>query len=198
LTFGIQINFRNIDGSNPCSLKKITSIALLLIFLFNVGGYYVVFWALRLHTDHRITYKLDSNQYAPDETIELRIPVALPYPIYTRDFERVDGRFEHGGEFFKLVKHKFQNDTLYIVCIRDHETRELVNTMDNYVELTQTLPATNQKAWNLLSKIIKDYFSHEGVAMLHQFGFTVPLLFNETPELFLQPVIAVHAPPPRV
>lgn len=162
-----------------------------------MGGYYVVFWALRVHADQQITYRLDSNQYDPDESIELRIPVALPYPIYTRGFERVDGRFEHQGEFFKLVKHKFQNDTLYIVCIRDHQTRELVNTMDDYVELTQAMPATNQKAWNFISKLIKDYFSHEGVTIFRQNGFSMPLLFDERPEHFFQLIIPVHAPPPK-
>ena len=170
---------------------------LLLIFLFNVGGYYIVFWALRVHTDQQINYKLDRNQYSEEHTVELRIPVTLPYPIYSRGFERVNGRFEHEGEFFRLVKHKFQNDTLYIVCIRDHETRELVETMDDYVELTWALPGTNEEAWNFVSKLIKDYFSHEGVTIFHEGGFSMPSLFCERPEFFQQPAIAVHAPPPK-
>ena len=35
-------------------------------------------------------------------------------------YERVNGEFEHNGEFFKLVKQKLENDTLNIVCIKDH------------------------------------------------------------------------------
>ena len=162
-----------------------------------MGGYYAVFWFLRLHTDQQLDSRLDSNEYDPDETIEIRIPVSLPYPIHTSEFERVDGRFEHQGQFFKLVKHRFQHDTLYIVCIRDHQTRELVNTMNDYVELTQAVPGTNQKAWNFLSKLIKDYHSGTGIAVVHHPGFSMHLLFSEKNERCLKPLLPVHAPPPK-
>jgi hypothetical protein len=46
-----------------------------------------------------------------DETILLKIPVAVPYQIDSEGYERVDGEFEHQGEFYRLVKQKYQNDT---------------------------------------------------------------------------------------
>ncbi|MEX2231647.1 MAG: hypothetical protein WD824_05780 [Cyclobacteriaceae bacterium] len=180
-------------------MKKVLSVMLLMAFLFNVGGYYIVFWGLRFQSDQQLTSRLDANLYEPEETIELKIPVALPYPIQSQDFQRVNGRFEHGGEFYKLVKHKLENDTLYVVCIRDHQTRELVNTMTDYVQLTQALPGTNtaNKALNFLSKLVKDFCSHQDINMLHQYGFSMLIVFTEIREFFLQPVISVHAPPPK-
>lgn len=181
-------------------MKKAISILLLLVFLFNVGGYYIVFWGLRYQTDQKLTYRLNTDQYDPSETIEIKIPVTLPYPIQDRDFERVDGRFEHNGEHFKLVKHKLQNDTLYVVCLRDQETRQLVTTLTDYVHLTQALPGadTSQKALHFLSKLIKDFYSHSNVSVLHQSGYIMDMLFNETPARLLQAVIPVLAPPPRI
>lgn len=179
-------------------MKKVLSVALLVVFLFNVGGYYLVFWALRAHTDRQINYRLDSNQYHEDETIEIKIRVAFPYPLQAQDFQRVDGRFEHGGEFFRLVKQKLQNDTLYIVCIRDHQTRQLVNTMHNYIELTQAVPLTGQKTWNLVSKLIKDFYSGPGLSLLQQGGFCMDIPFAISITSFLPPIIPVHGPPPRV
>src|SRR5690606_4609205 len=115
------------------------------------------------------------------------------------DFERVDGRFEHDGVYYKLVKHKLQNDTLHIICIRDYETRQLVNTMTDYAELVQTLPGTDpgQKALNYLSKLIKDYCSQGEVSLIHQSGYSMELQFAERPELLLQTVIPVSLQPPR-
>jgi hypothetical protein len=167
-----------------------------MVFLFNVGGYYFVFWVLRLHADHRFNYQLDANQYNPDETVELKIPVALPYPIQSQGFERVNGEFEHGGEFYKLVKHKLQNDTLYIVCIKDRQTRELVNTMNGYEELTQ-VPATSQKAWNFISKLIKDFYSDDPSMIVCQLGFTMNISFSEMSEFLPQPFIPVPGHPPQ-
>ena len=170
-----------------------------MIFLFNVGGYYIVFWGLRLQTDQKLSFRVDANLYDEAETIELKIPVALPYPIYEQDFQRVDGRFEHNGEHFKMIKHKYENDTLYVVCIRDVETRELVNTMNSYLELTQGLDETsgNQKALNYLSKLLKDFCSHDEIRVQQAYSFVInvhPALQNDS---FLAPALPVHAPPPR-
>lgn len=173
---------------------------LLLIFLFNVGGFYIVFWGLRYQTDKELVNRLDANRYDEDETIEIRIPLSLPYPIYAQNFERVNGQFEHNGEHFRLVKHKYENDTLYVICIRDRQTRQLVNTMNDYVQLTHGVDGsgTNQKALTFLSQLIKDFYSQEGVSILPQYSFTVPALFREYARSFAQPDISVQAPPPRV
>jgi hypothetical protein len=181
-------------------LKRVFAGILLMVFLFNVGGYYIVFWGLRFQSDQQLTARLDANLYDADETIELKVPVALPYPIQSHGFQRVDGKFEHRGEFYKLVKQKLENDTLYVVCIRDQETRELVNTITDYVLLTQALPGENtgQKALNYLSKLVKEFCSQEDLAIVHQNGFTMFMAFTERPQFFPQLVIPVHAPPPKV
>ncbi|MEO5599502.1 MAG: hypothetical protein ABIR06_01110 [Cyclobacteriaceae bacterium] len=121
-------------------MKKVLSILLLAIFLFNVGGYYIVFWGLRVKADQLLTERLDANEYKSNETIEIKIPVRLPYPIQQQEFERIDGKFEHNGEVFKLVKHKLENDTVYIVCIRDHRIEHLESTLTDYVNASNALP----------------------------------------------------------
>lgn len=169
-----------------------------MVFLFNVGGYYIVFWGLRLQADQQLTTRLDADLYKAHETIELKIPVTLPYPIHQQEFQRIDGRFEHHGEFFKLVKHKLQNDTLYVICIRDHQTKHLVNTMTDYVELTHALPGTSQKALNFLGKLLKDFYSQADISIVHNYGFSIAILFKEASESLLSPVIPVQSPPPKV
>ena len=184
--------------AQPALLKKAFAIILLFVFLFNVGGYYIVFWGISFGLDQRMNSRLDANQYDESETVELKIPMTLPYPIQSNEFERVDGKFEHKGEFFKLVKHKLQNDTLYVVCIRDHDTRSLVSTLDTYVKNTLGLTSTNKKALNFLSKLIKDYFSQDNTNVDRWSGSRADAVFAEIPDLFLQIEMPVHAPPPRI
>lgn len=173
------------------------SIILLMVFLFNVGGYYIVFWGLRLETNQQLTARLDAGLYDPDATIELKIPVTLPYPIHTDDFKRVDGGFEHNGEYYKLVKHKFQNDTLYIVCIRDGETRELVNAMTDYIRLTQAFPVNHEKAHNFLEKLAKDFLSRPTGGIVERGGFSIMIAFFQLTDSFETRSIPVHSPPPK-
>lgn len=181
-------------------MKKGLAIIFLMVFLFNVGGYYVVFWGLRFHTDQQLSDRVKANLYGADEIVELRIPVTLPYPIQDQGFQPVDGRFEHQGEHFKLIKHKFENDTLYVVCIRDLETRRLVNTMRNYVEMANGFDgnAPNQQALNYLSKLIKDFCSHEAMNIVCQYSLLSVDPFFELPQALTDPALPVHAPPPRV
>lgn len=180
-------------------MKKGLSILLLTLFLFNVGGYYIVYWGLRFQTDQQLTYRLDANLYNPSETIELKIPVVLPYPIQSQGFQRVEGRFEHNGEYFRLIKHRLHNDTLYVVCIRDVETRHLVKTMKDYVQLTQGLVESfpGQKALHFLSKLVKDFCAHDEMRIMHQYGFTMLIAFSETSKDIVQTILPIHGPPPR-
>lgn len=180
-------------------MKRSLSILLLLIFLFNVGGYYIVYWGLRYETDRQLTRRLDGNFHNPDEEIELKIPVALPYPIQSQDFQRVEGRFEHNGEFFNLIKHKLKDDTLYIVCIRDHETKRIVTAINDYVQLVQGLPETSssQGTWQLLSKLVKDFCSQKEIEILHEYGIELLISFAPMADDFAGPILAIHSPPPR-
>ena len=180
-------------------MKKGLSIILLILFLFNVGGYYLVYWGLKYHKDQQLTERLDANLYDSEKTVLLKIPLTLPYPIGSQGYQRVDGRFEHNGEYFKLIKNKLQNDTLYVVCIRDHETRQLAKTIKDYVLLTQGLIDTSptQNAIHFLTKLVKDYCPHDGIKLIHQEGFSMFLQYNTLPENFAQPTLPIHAPPPR-
>ena len=180
-------------------MKKGLAIIFLLVFLFNIGGYYVVFWGLRFHTDQKLSDRIEANLYQDDEVVELKIPVTLPYPIQEQDFQPVDGRFEHQGEHFKLIKHKFENDTLYVVCIRDLETRRLVSTIENYVEMANGFDGTapDQKALNYLSKLIKDFCSHEEINIVCHFSVLSADPFFEPTKDLLQLALAIDGPPPR-
>lgn len=179
-------------------MKKIVSIILLLIFLFNVGGYYIVFWGLRFQADQQLTDRLDAGQYQRNEIILLKIPIALPYPIQQQGFERIEGNFDHNGEVFKLVKQKLENDTLYISCIRDHRVEQLESSLSEYVTLTHALPGTTKKAMNFLSKLVKDFSSQEGITIFHSNGYTLTAIFGEFKDSFCSPVLSIQAPPPKV
>jgi hypothetical protein len=142
-------------------LKKIFSIFLLVVFLFNVGGYYLVFVALRFQATAELTQRLDADEYSQDELIELRLPVSLPYPLQENGFQRVDGKFEHKGQFYRLVKQKLENDVLIIICIKDKKEKQLDESMKDYSKLANDVPSSSKKTQNILSKLLKDFESLE-------------------------------------
>jgi len=140
-------------------VKRIFSIVMLFIFLFNGIGYYGLFYLTRqrLHTD--IVRKLDAGNYTDSQTVTLKIPFALPYQLSAdAGYERVNGDFEYQGEFYKLVKQRLANDTLYIVCIRDTEEKRLNAVVTDFIKINHALPASS-KTLKLLQGYSKDFES---------------------------------------
>lgn len=179
-------------------MKRILSIALLIVFLFNVGGYYIVFLGLIKRADSELIKRLDANLYSQEETIELKIPLTLPYPIQEEDFKRVDGKFELNGEIYKLVKHKMEKDTVYIVCIKDQQSKKLTKAMAEYANTTSDLPSSSKKAIHFFGKLLKDFNCDSASDITRHNGWCREITAGEPTFLTLSPVIRISSPPPKV
>jgi hypothetical protein len=179
-------------------LKRLVSIFLLTLFLFNVGGYYLVFWGLQQKADNVLTARLDANRYSLNETVELKIPITLPYPLQQNDFERVNGTFEHKGEHYKLVKQKLGNDTLYVVCIKDVAAKSLSKKMTDYMKLSNDLPDAKNKALSLFGKLLKEYSLGSAPRMTSS-GSTILSIhhFHPFSEDLISRASGIASPPPR-
>jgi hypothetical protein len=167
------------------------------VFLFNVGGYYIVFWGLRAHADQALAKKLDAGLYAEAETVELKIPVTLPYPLQQRGFERVDGKFEYKGEHYKLVKQKHAHDTLYVICIRDSQQKKLVKTMQDYVKMTNDLPSSTDNTLHLFGKFLKDFEPATAEMLFRQQGSSKALPLTASAFFLPGQSIIIPSPPPE-
>jgi len=166
-----------------------------MIFLFNIGGYYLVFWSLRADARQDLLHRLDAEKYAEDELIVLTVPLSLPYPIQENDYERVNGEFEYGGEYYNLVKQRLENDTLFMVCIKNHQEKRLVNAMNEYSDLANSLPSSAKHTLDLFGKLFKDY-TMNGLCISSQSGWSMTLAFVDLCWPTLAHNYPVVSPPP--
>jgi hypothetical protein len=179
-------------------LKKTFSILLLILFLFNVGGYYIVFWGLRYQSNEKLKSLLDAGSYSEEGTIELKIPMNMPYAIHPRGFERANGDFEFDGNFYQLVKQKVENDTLHVVLITDTHEKDLVDTMTDYANLSNDLGGHAQKAFNFLGKLLKEYNSGTTINVLEfSPGTTINISFCESCSMLISRAENIPSPPPK-
>ncbi len=163
-----------------------------------MGGYYVLFWTLRTRAGHELASRLDSNNYSSEETIELKIPVSLNFPLQAQGFQRVSGTVEHLGNYYKLVKQKLENDTLYVVCIPDHNEKMLASAMKDYVQRVTETPSTSKKAANFLSKLINDFESPFANDPVGQGGWVRQIQFLSYDPGILDHVDKIATPPPKI
>lgn len=171
---------------------------MLFVFLFNVGGYYVAYMAVKHHSENKFISHLNDELYNEDELIELAIPVSLPYPVEEKDYERVNGKFGYKGLQYQLVKQKFKDNTLYVLCIPDIEQTRMSKSVHEYANMVNDVPASSGKTMNILAKLIKDFESINSNQLENFSGWESKVLFRPAVFQIISRTTGIASPPPEV
>lgn len=178
-------------------MKRALAIFFLLIFLFNAGGYYAVFWAFHYQAENNLMQRLDAGHYTAEEEITISIPISLPYPIHQNDYERTTGEFEYKGEHYKLVKQKLEGNTLLLVCVRNVQANKLKLAMSDYSKTLNDLPTQSKQTLSLLGKLFKDFTSASNIAFAGSAGKTIHFRDTEKSFNLLSQYYPIVSPPPE-
>ena len=169
-----------------------------MVFLFNVGGYGLVFWLAERHANQKLESRLNDNQYEDTETVLLKIPIDLPYPITQNDYERVTGDFEYEGQFYTMVKQKIENNTLFLVCVKNTDATHLAVVKKDYTALANDVKGESKSPLNnLLAKMFKDFSSAESLSISMASVLLAEYLFTEPAISLSIASYAIDSPPPE-
>lgn len=147
-------------------MKKITAIFLLLIFLFNIGGYRLWYYYAQQQSDKQLEASLDKNEYDEADLITVKVPLSLPYQTNWKEFERVDGEINIKGKIYKYVKRKVENGELVLLCIPDHNKMQLETAKDDFFKSVNDLIQNNSSKKSTDSKstafknLLSEYCQH--------------------------------------
>lgn len=119
-------------------LKKVTSILLLALLLFNVVGYLALFAYEQEQARH---IKL---QNMPESAFKVVKILASTYVhLENTDFDYPDEQFTVAGKTYNLAKKRVFNDSLEIYLLNNVKQDELTAAFNDYIEqnlLTKSLP----------------------------------------------------------
>lgn len=178
-------------------MKRLIAIFLVFLLLFNALGFYGLFVGLRYKTASDLVARLDKQQYLDEETVTLKIPMAIPYHPDS-EYKRVDGEIEHDGEFYRLVKQKLQKDTLYIVCIKDYDSKRIKQALADYVKTFTDKPVDAKNSGKVFNTFIKDFLPTSIEITPASAGWNYSLLVAGNNDSFNSRSVAVVSPPPQV
>lgn len=116
---------------------------LILIFLFNLGGYRLWFYYEQQQSDKRLEASIDKNEYDKADLITIKVPLSLPYQTDWKEFERVEGEINLHGKIYKYVKRKVQKGELILLCIPDHNKMQLETAKDDFFKYANDLMQNN-------------------------------------------------------
>jgi hypothetical protein len=126
-------------------LKRIASILLLGILLFNWVGFRFFSSYLEQKADVQLESQLDNNNYDESELISIKVPAAhLSSYTLSSKFERVDGQIEVKGIMYKYVKRRVFNDSVELLCIPNQQAMQVLNARDDFFKLVNDLQHTGQ------------------------------------------------------
>jgi hypothetical protein len=180
-------------------MKRSISIVMLIIFLLNTVGYYGFFIGVLASQQNLISQELDQDEFVGSDAITFRIPLSIPYHTDVNEYERVQGKFEKDGEVFQLVKQKMLNDTLYVVCVKDGESKKINQALTDYVK-TFSDGHDNSKhsgSKKIISPISEYTLTSIDLKTLHS-GWIKSLEFNEFKSIQAILVSVAITSPPRL
>ncbi|HEX8060845.1 MAG TPA: hypothetical protein VF473_07910, partial [Cyclobacteriaceae bacterium] len=177
------------------SMKKLAALALLFIFLFNIGGYSVLYWMADQQASKELQSRLDTGQFSGSQTITIKAPISIPYQS-DREYEKVRGEFEYQGQFYKLVKQRVLGDTLYVVCVIDSKKKALSDEMNEFTRKANDASSASQPL-KVASSQVQDYSNESAIGLTPlSSGWTVSYHFFDTHSLFIGSTVDPASPPP--
>lgn len=179
-------------------LKKLIAISLVFLILFNTLGFYGLLVGLGFRVRQDLVQRLDNDQYRPEETMTLKVPLSVPYYMDDDEFQRVNGEIEHQGEFYRLVKQKLVQDTLYIVCIKDNKSKQIKKALTDYVKTFTDKPIDNKHHTKTVVIVLKDYIPSSFSISHESEGWNTSVVNSFSSAFFYDRAIAVSIPPPKV
>lgn len=112
---------------------------------------------MQYRNDVTMARVLDSELYRESQTITVKIPIAIPYMIDKPDFVRIDGNFEYQGIFYRMVKQKYERDTLTVICVQDFENARINQALSVYVKTFSDQANDQNQNSKMTISFIKDY-----------------------------------------
>lgn len=140
-------------------MKKTAAIFLLLAYLFNLGGYRLVFDYFIDESDVVLNQQIHNNHYNTADLVELKIPVKLPDIYNWDDYHSVTGQVQLKHHSYNYVKLKITKDTLYLMCLPNQVKNSLVNAKTIYAKTIDDLPAGKSKTESSAKKEIDKKYS---------------------------------------
>lgn len=177
-------------------MRKFLSVCLIALLMMNILGYYGVFMGLSFRNDTSMRTMLDLDAVEASELIELKVPISVPYVSGSDVFERVDGKFEHLGQVYRLVKQKYFSDTLHILCIKDAQATRINDALSDYVKTFTDHHSTNSSS-KVNFSFIKDYLPQSIGLTNFTPGTEEEVVMNGTSKNFISSYFSSITHPPE-
>jgi hypothetical protein len=101
-------------------LKKLIAATLLSIYLFNIGGQFVMHQYFVYLSDKLFNEQAGKGRYNVNDLTEIKLPVNLPGITEWNSYENIIGQVIFANSTYNYVKMRITRTALYLMCVPDY------------------------------------------------------------------------------
>jgi hypothetical protein len=103
-------------------LKKLIAVALLAIYLFTIGGQFVLHQYAAFLSDRFFVQQTSKGLYNVHDLTEVKLPVDMPNMADWPAYENISGQIQFENSTYNYVKMRITRTALYLMCVPDYAT----------------------------------------------------------------------------
>lgn len=173
-------------------MKKIISISLLSVFLFNTMGYYIAFKAIQIRIENEIEQKVHQgiNAYG------FSILVINKNSIKNIQWMCDDNEVKYNGEFYDIIRSDNKPDGIILYCTRDKQEDILYAALDEHINtnVIDTKPAKGTSSKKIDHEV--ELYCLQETLFLYDL-IALNKTFLTTDLSYISPFMETNSPPPK-
>ena len=149
-------------------MKKAAVISLLVVFLFNSMGYYIVFKAEQWQIKSEVRSQIRSG-FENDSQLKITISRAEFSSIELNDNGQ---EINYKGHLYDIARISETANTITYYCINDSKEESLFATLDQHINsnVAANKPVKNNDTKKITDNVVKVYFSPKNSFDFNSFG----------------------------
>jgi hypothetical protein len=176
-------------------LKKLLTYIVLILFVYNLAGYYIVFKGWQNGIRQQIRYQIRHDLKLSEIEVLTFSKDDLQQNKIILEWEK-DKEFCYNDNMYDVVSSKETADSITFICINDRREKQLIDQFQAYVnQQHDNTPSKRSNPFKTLENLVKDYCSDLPVVQNYRDGITInkPRIRVSLPDIFLD----VLSPPPK-
>ncbi len=127
---------------------------MLVLLLFNMGGYMLLFQYFINRSDTIVFNQINNNHYKQSDLVEVRVPVNFKTVENEDAYTPVSGQVRVKDTTYNFAYLKMTTDTMYLLCIPNHEKGRLENAKIVYAKQVSDGPVNERSRIPLFKKSV--------------------------------------------
>jgi len=161
-------------------------------------GYYAFYFSY----DQHLESKWEDMIYSGGGSIEgserlIEVPLSMPYMANQEQFQTTNTRYEQDGQYFRVIKQRYQNDTLQLIVLADTERGVLNSAVKKWISLVTEDELPQDQNTNVDAKFFaKDYLQPVSFSLRAFDNTNLNATIELLEYLYIDPVRGIESPPP--